>query len=64
MLLSRRQVVLVRTLRVGKPHRSYCEWYGENVKRLLIRFGLVAVVIEIVLSIILVLLGVQYAGYQ
>jgi hypothetical protein len=34
------------------------------VKRLLIRFGLVAVVIEIVLSIILVLLGVQYAGYQ
>ena len=34
------------------------------MKRLLIRFGLVAVVIEIVLSIILVLLGVQYAGYQ
>jgi hypothetical protein len=34
------------------------------VKRFLIRFGLVAFVIEIVLSIILVLLGVQYADYQ
>jgi hypothetical protein len=35
-----------------------------NVKRFLLRFALVAFVIEIVLSIILVLLGVQYPGYQ
>ena len=35
-----------------------------RVKRFLIRFALVAFVIEIVLSIILVLLGVQYADYQ
>jgi hypothetical protein len=35
-----------------------------NVKRFLVRFALVAFVIEIVLSILLVLLGVQVADYQ
>jgi hypothetical protein len=35
-----------------------------NVKRFFVRFALVAFVIEMVLSIILVLFGLQYAGYQ
>jgi hypothetical protein len=35
-----------------------------NVKRFLVRFALVAFVIEILLSILLVLLGVQIADYQ
>jgi hypothetical protein len=64
MLLSPGQVVLVRTFRVGKPHRSYCACHGEDMKRFLIRFGLAALAIEIALSIILVLLGVQYADYH
>jgi hypothetical protein len=34
------------------------------MKRFLIRFGLAALAIEIALSIILVLLGVQYADYH
>jgi hypothetical protein len=62
MLLSL-QLVQVLTGWVRKPHRGTVREMG-NVKRFFVRFALVAFAIEIVLSVILVLLGVQYTGYQ